>query len=51
MAKKKNEEYADDSGDEDCGEEPNFEDPDGFVDDVTDDGKLRIYQVFVMCKR
>lgn len=36
MAKKKNEEYSDD--DQDYVEEPNFDDPEGFVDDVDDDG-------------
>lgn len=38
MAKKKNEQYSDD--DQDYGDEPNFDDPEGFVDDVTDEGKL-----------
>lgn len=37
MAKKKNEQYSDD--DQDYGDEPNFDDPEGFVDDVTDEGK------------
>lgn len=36
MAKKKNEEYSDD--DQDYVEEPNFDDPEGFVDDVTEEG-------------
>lgn len=35
MARKKNDEY---SGDE---EEPDFEDPEGFVDDITDEGRDR----------
>lgn len=34
MAKKRNEEYSDDE----YPDEPNFEDPEGFVDDVTDEG-------------
>lgn len=43
MAKKKSEEYAGDSGDDgDYAEEPNFEDPDGFVDDISDEGKWRL---------
>ncbi len=36
MAKKKNEQYSDD--DQDYGDEPNFDDPEGFVDDATDEG-------------
>lgn len=41
MAKKKSEEYAGDSGDEnEYGDEPNFEDPDGFVDDISDEGEV-----------
>lgn len=36
MAKKKNEEYSDD--DQGYGDEPNFDDPKGFVDDVSDEG-------------
>ena len=36
MARKKNpEEFEDDDGD--FGEEPNFDDPDDFVDDITDE--------------
>ena len=36
MARKKNpEEFEDDDGD--FGEEPNFEDPDDFVDDIPDE--------------
>lgn len=38
MAKKKNEEYSDD--DQDYVEEPNFDDPEGFVDDINDEGML-----------
>lgn len=38
MAKKKNEEYTGDSDEGDYGDEPNFEDPEGFVDNVTDEG-------------
>lgn len=34
MAKKRNEEYSDDE----YPDEPNFEDPEGFVDEVTDEG-------------
>lgn len=37
MAKKKNEELAGDS-DGDYEEEPNFEDPEGYVDNITDEG-------------
>lgn len=41
MAKKKSEEYGGDCGDDaEYGEEPNFDDPDGFVDDVTDEELL-----------
>ena len=36
MAKKKNEES---TNDQDFDEEPNFEDPEGFVDDISDEGK------------
>lgn len=35
MAKKKNEQFSDDDQDYD---EPNFDDPEGFVDDATDEG-------------
>lgn len=38
MAKKKNEQYSDD--DQDYEDEPNFSDPEGFVDDVTDEGNI-----------
>lgn len=38
MAKKKNEQYSDD--DQDYGDEPNFDDPEGFVDDVSDEGNI-----------
>lgn len=37
MARKKNEEYSDDE--QDYADEPNFSDPEGFVDDVDDDGE------------
>ncbi|XP_055386757.1 eukaryotic translation initiation factor 3 subunit B [Condylostylus longicornis] len=41
MAKKKNEEYSGESGDDaDYGEEPNFDDPEDFVDDVSDEELL-----------
>lgn len=41
MAKKKGENYDSDGGDDqDYDEEPNFDDPEGFVDDVSDEGKL-----------
>lgn len=40
MAKKKNEQYSDD--DQDYEDEPNFSDPEGFVDDVTDEGNIRM---------
>lgn len=33
----RNEDYSDD--DQDYQDEPNFDDPEGFVDDVDDDGK------------
>lgn len=36
MAKKKNEEYSDD--DQGYGDEPNFDDPKGYADDVADEG-------------
>lgn len=39
MAKKRNEQYSDD--DQDYGEEPNFDDPEGFVDDATDEGTAK----------
>jgi hypothetical protein len=38
MAKKKNEELAGDSDGGDYEEEPNFDDPEGFVDNITDEG-------------
>lgn len=41
MAKKKNEEYSDD--DQGYGDEPNFDDPKGYVDDVSDDGTCKIF--------
>lgn len=41
MAKKKGENYDSDGGDDqDYDEEPNFDDPEGFVDDVTDEGRV-----------
>lgn len=42
MARKRNEEYIGDSDDGEFEEEPveSFEDPEGFVDDVADDGKI-----------
>lgn len=42
MARKRNEEYIGDSDDGEFEEEPveSFEDPEGFVDDVGDEGKL-----------
>lgn len=40
MAKKKGENYDSDGGDDqDYDEEPNFDDPEDFVDDVTDEGR------------
>lgn len=40
MAKKKLDGYdGDNSNSGDFDEEPNFDDPEGFVDDVTDEGK------------
>lgn len=40
MAKKKGDAYGGDNGnDRDFDEEPDFEDPEGFVDDIADDGK------------
>lgn len=39
MAKKKNEEYSDD--DQGYGDEPNFDDPKGYVDDVSDEGTCK----------
>jgi hypothetical protein len=41
MARKRNEEYIGDSDDGEFEEEPveSFEDPEDFVDDVTDEGK------------
>lgn len=39
MAKKKSEEHNSGAGDDqDIEEEPNFEDPEGFVDDISDEG-------------
>ena len=50
MAKKKSEEYTGDSGDDnDYEEEPNFDDPEGFVDDVPDEGKA-VLQLLVLCQ-
>lgn len=41
MVKKKSEDSNNDfSDDYDYGEEPNFDDPEGFVDDITDEGKV-----------
>lgn len=41
MAKKKLDGYdGDNANGTDYDEEPNFDDPEGFVDDVTDDGKF-----------
>lgn len=39
MARKKNEEYDYSDGEQDYADEPNFSDPEGFVDDVDDDGE------------
>lgn len=41
MARKKTDEY---SGDE---EEPDFEDPEGFVDDITDEGRTAVACVLI----
>lgn len=41
MAKKKSEEYGADGNDGDYEEEPNFEDPEGYVDDIPDEGKCQ----------
>lgn len=40
MARKRNEEYKGDNEDEEFEEEPvdTYEDPDGFVDDISDEG-------------
>lgn len=41
MAKKKSDEHSGaDANDSDYNEEPNFEDPPGFVDNISDEGKL-----------
>lgn len=44
MARKRNEEYIGESDDGEFEEEPveSFEDPEGFVDTVSDEGKKRI---------
>lgn len=39
MARKRNEEYIGDSDDGEFDEEPDFEDPEDFVDEVDDQGK------------
>jgi translation initiation factor 3 subunit B len=41
MAKKKNEQYSDDE--QDYNDEPNFDDPEGFVDDVSDEGMSNVF--------
>lgn len=47
MAKKKGENYdSDGADDQDFDEEPNFDDPEGLVDDVTDDGKLPFHTCY-----
>lgn len=51
MAKKKNEEITGDSDEGEFGEEPNFEDPDGFVDNVSDEGKFKVLSTFQYQKR
>lgn len=41
MAKKKGDAYGgDNAGERDFDEEPDFEDPDGFVDEIPDEGKM-----------
>lgn len=48
MAKKKSEEHNSDGGDDqDFEEEPNFEDPEGFVDDASDEGSNRMFPVIL----
>lgn len=42
MAKKKSDDQSSDGGDIDYEDEPNFEDPEDFVDDVTDEGKKKL---------
>lgn len=43
MARKRNEEYIGDSDDGEFDEEPDFEDPEDFVDEVDEQGKNRKY--------
>lgn len=49
MARKRNEEYIGDSDDGEFEEEPvdTYEDPEGFVDDVSDEGKLFFRHIFM----
>lgn len=46
MAKKKDSEKQNASENSKNGEEPNFDDPEGFVDDVSDEGKPSSFNVF-----
>lgn len=39
MAKKKSDDQTSDGEDETYEEEPNFDDPEGFVDDISDEGE------------
>lgn len=45
MARKKTDEY---SGDE---EEPDFEDPEGFVDDITDEGRTAVACMYMTYRK
>ena len=49
MARKRNEEYIGDSDDGEFEEEPDFEDPEDFVDEVDDPGKKYVeHGIFVI---
>jgi len=48
MAKKKSEEHSGaDANDSDYNEEPNFEDPPNFVDNISDEGKFFYMYMYV----
>lgn len=44
MAKKKSDDQTSDAEDEIYEEEPNFDDPEGYVDDICDEGELILRQ-------
>lgn len=52
MARKRNEEYIGDSDDGEFEEEPveSYEDPEGFEDDISDEGKRKLFKLATYSK-